>query len=93
LFGNLSLWGYRYSGNKWKFLNLIRKKGEIKKMAKVTIDHGKCDGAKCGECADVCSMEVLIIDGKKIAIRNVEECSLCEICTDVCPNGAIELGE
>jgi NAD-dependent dihydropyrimidine dehydrogenase PreA subunit len=60
-------------------------------MAKVMIDHGKCDGAECGECADVCSMEVLIIDGEKVEVQHPEECSLCEICTDVCPNGAIEL--
>jgi NAD-dependent dihydropyrimidine dehydrogenase PreA subunit len=63
------------------------------KMAKVAIDYEKCDGAECGECADVCSMEVLIIDGEKIVIQNAEECSLCEICTDVCPNGAIKLDE
>jgi NAD-dependent dihydropyrimidine dehydrogenase PreA subunit len=62
-------------------------------MAKVTINHGKCDGSECGECADVCSMEVLVIDGEKIAIQRPEECSLCEVCTDVCPNGAIELSE
>jgi len=64
-----------------------------KKMANVTIDHGKCDGLECGECADVCSMEVIIIDGEKITIQNAEECSLCEICRDICPNGAIKLSE
>ncbi len=62
-------------------------------MAKVTIHQGKCDGADCGECVDVCSMEVLILDGEIITVQRPEECSLCEICTDVCPNGAIELEE
>ena len=62
-------------------------------MVKVKIDPGKCDGSECGECADVCSMEVLVLDGNKIEIQRPEECSLCEVCTDVCPNEAIELEE
>lgn len=60
-------------------------------MPNITIDYDKCEGAECGECAEVCSMEILVIDGEKIAIKNQEECSLCEICTDVCPNEAINL--
>ena len=62
-------------------------------MANVLIDYGKCDGIDCGECADVCSMEILKLDGGKIIIENPGECSLCETCTDICPNGAIELEE
>lgn len=60
-------------------------------MAKVIIDYEKCDGADCGECADVCSMEVLVLEGDKIEIKCQDECSLCEVCTDVCPNDAIKL--
>ena len=62
-------------------------------MVKITIIDKKCDGAECAECADVCSMEILIIDGEKITIKTPDECSLCEICTDVCPNEAIILEE
>ncbi len=43
------------------------------------------------KCADACPMEVLIIDGDKLIIQNTEECSLCEVCVDVCPNEAVEL--
>ena len=39
-------------------------------MAKVTIDYDKCDGADCAECADVCPMEVLVLEGEKIEIVN-----------------------
>ena len=60
-------------------------------MVKIVIDYEKCEGADCGECADVCPMEVLIIDGEKIIIQNKEERSLCEVCMDVCPNEAVEV--
>jgi len=62
-------------------------------MAKVKLDYEKCDGLECGECVDVCSMEVLVLEGEKIVIKCEDECSLCEICTDVCPNDAITLEE
>ncbi len=62
-------------------------------MVEIKIDHDKCEGANCAECVDVCPMEVLIIDGEKIAIRNTDECSLCEVCMDVCPNGAVKVEE
>ena len=60
-------------------------------MVEITIDYNKCDGVECGECADVCPMEVLIIEGDKVVIINKEECSLCEVCMDVCPNESIEI--
>ncbi|AXV38305.1 MAG: 4Fe-4S dicluster domain-containing protein [Methanobacteriaceae archaeon] len=60
-------------------------------MVKIVIDHENCDGADCGECVDVCPMEVLVIEGDKIVIQNIEECSLCEVCMDVCPNEAVEV--
>ena len=62
-------------------------------MVTIKIVDEKCDGAECGECAEVCSMEILMIDGEKIGIKNPYECSLCEVCTDVCPNEAIILTE
>lgn len=60
-------------------------------MTKIIIDYEKCEGVECGECAEVCSMEVLTIDEDIIIVKNPEGCSLCEVCTDVCPNEAIKL--
>jgi len=60
-------------------------------MAKVTVDHDKCDGGDCGECADVCPMEVLVLKGDEIVIQNPEDCSLCEVCMDVCPQECINI--
>ena len=62
-------------------------------MVEITINYEKCEGANCAECADVCPMEVLIIDGDKIAVRNKDECSYCEVCMDVCPNDAVTVEE
>lgn len=62
-------------------------------MAKVNVDYKKCEGSECGECADVCPMEVLIIEGDEIKIQFQEECNLCEVCMDVCPNDAINIEE
>jgi len=38
-------------------------------------------------------MEILIIDGDKIKVQNVEECNECEVCVDVCPTACIEVKE
>jgi NAD-dependent dihydropyrimidine dehydrogenase PreA subunit len=60
-------------------------------MVNIEIDYDKCDGVDCGECVDVCPMEVLVIEGDKVAIQNPEECSLCEVCMDVCPNECLNV--
>ena len=62
-------------------------------MVKITLDYEKCEGADCAECVDVCPIEVLIIDGVNIVIRDVDECILCEVCMGVCPNGAVKVEE
>ncbi|MCZ3366559.1 MULTISPECIES: 4Fe-4S binding protein [Methanobacterium] len=62
-------------------------------MVKITVDYDKCEGAECGECADVCPMEVLVIEEDTLVIKNKGECSLCEVCMDVCPDEAIKVEE
>ena len=60
-------------------------------MSKITIDYSKCRGDDCAECADVCPMEVLVLEGDKIAIVDPDECSYCEVCMDVCPNECVKI--
>ena len=62
---------------------------EAKKMADITIDTNKCDD--CGDCADVCPMEVLILKDGKLIINEPDECSYCETCVDLCPNECITI--
>ncbi len=60
-------------------------------MAKITIDESKCDN--CGDCSDVCPMEVLILEDGKITINDPDECSYCETCVDMCPNECITIDD
>lgn len=36
---------------------------------------------------------IITINGEQINIQNTDQCSLCEVCMDVCPNGAIKIKE
>ena len=35
-------------------------------MSTVIIDASKCENAECGECVDMCPMEIFSLDGDKI---------------------------
>ena len=61
-------------------------------MVKIIIDHDNCDGQdECGDCVDLCTMEVLAwVDGKVEAV-DIDECSLCETCVDLCPKECVKL--
>ena len=55
------------------------------------VDSDKCVG--CGECVDVCPVDVYELqDGKSNAV-NGEECLGCESCVEVCEHGAITIDE
>jgi NAD-dependent dihydropyrimidine dehydrogenase PreA subunit len=57
----------------------------------VTVGTDKCSG--CGECVDVCPVEVYELqDGKSVAV-NEEECLGCESCVEVCETNALTVEE
>ena len=61
---------------------------------KVGIDFGSCVGVeKCGECIKVCPVNIFEAEGKDTTIveSNEDECTLCELCTQVCKPGAITI--
>lgn len=57
----------------------------------VSVDPDKCTA--CGECVDVCPVEVYEIqDGKSVPVRE-DECLGCQSCVEVCESNAIIVEE
>lgn len=57
----------------------------------VTVDEDKCIG--CGECVDVCPVEVYELQDEKSKVVNEDECLGCESCIEVCSEDAIVVEE
>ncbi len=60
-------------------------------MYEITVDQEKCIG--CGECVDVCPVEVYELQNEKAVPVNAEECVGCESCIEVCEQDAITVKE
>jgi len=60
-------------------------------MYSVNVDEEKCVG--CGECVDVCPVEVFELKDEKSVPVNTEECLGCESCIEVCKEEAITVEE
>ena len=50
-----------------------------------------CTG--CGECVDICPVDVYEIQGEKSVTVNADECIGCESCIEVCEQEAITVTE
>ncbi len=53
------------------------------------IDEDKCD--MCGECIDICPVDILEEDGDTIKITDIEGCKICHSCQEICSKDAIEV--
>jgi NAD-dependent dihydropyrimidine dehydrogenase PreA subunit len=60
-------------------------------MYEVIVDNDKCIG--CGECVDICPVEVYELRDEKSVPVNAEECVGCESCIEVCEQDAITVRE
>ncbi|MFO8090730.1 MAG: 4Fe-4S binding protein [Desulfatiglandaceae bacterium] len=58
---------------------------------KPEVDEEKCVG--CGECVDVCPVDVYELQDEKSVPVNAEECIGCESCVEVCEHDAITVTE
>ena len=58
------------------------------------IDRERClDGEYCGKCVNVCPVDVFGVEaGRLITVpENEDECTLCDLCLQACPEGAIQV--
>ena len=58
------------------------------------IDRIRCsDGAACTRCVDVCPVDVFRLEEGKLMTDpdSEDECTLCELCVQSCPRGALRL--
>ena len=60
-------------------------------MWNVEVNAEKCVG--CGECVDVCPVEVFELQDEKSVPVYAEECLGCESCIEVCEEEAITVEE
>ena len=60
-------------------------------MYEIIVDTEKCIG--CGECVDVCPVEVFELQDEKSVPVKAKECLGCESCIEVCEEGAITMEE
>lgn len=55
------------------------------------VNAEKCIG--CGECVDICPVEVYELQDEKSVPVKAEECVGCESCIEACEHGAITVTE
>ncbi len=58
------------------------------------IDHTTCQVASgCDLCARLCPVEAFRVEGGQVTLiyDNEDECTLCNLCVDQCPEDAIEV--
>lgn len=71
-------------------IGALKERGD-REMYKVEVDQEKCIG--CGECVDVCPVDVYEMQDEKSVPVNAEECIGCESCIEVCEQDAITVTE
>ena len=72
-------------------IDLIQNLEEMTMSWNVPVDADKCVG--CGECVDVCPVEVYEMTDGKSSPAHAEECLGCESCVEVCEHDAINVEE
>ena len=60
-------------------------------MYRITINSEKCVG--CGECVDICPVEVYELQDEKSVAVIEEDCMGCDSCVEVCEEDAIKIEE
>ncbi len=59
----------------------------LRDAATIKLDGDKCTG--CGACLEVCPHEVLVMNSRRVHIRNRDACMECGACSRNCPFNAV----
>lgn len=64
-----------------------------KYVPSITINSSICKGPQCSKCAEICPKGVLAFNGETLVVKEGKllECSLCKLCENACPSGAIKV--
>lgn len=57
----------------------------------IQIDYMKCDDCESYTCVDCCAMAVFNLQENRPIIVDLDSCTKCGICADLCPQNAIEI--
>jgi len=63
-------------------------------FVRVEIDSNRCnEPASCARCVKICPVDVFVIrDGRLATVYdNEDECTLCYLCQEQCPQGALRV--
>ncbi|MCX9010514.1 MAG: DNA-directed RNA polymerase subunit D [Candidatus Methanoperedens sp.] len=60
-----------------------------KNMPAITV--GECD--QCGECIKACPRDILELNGNKVEVVDIIDCSICRLCEEACDMNAIKVSE
>ena len=62
-------------------------------LMEIKIEFVKCDNCKSYTCVDCCAMAVFSLQENRPTIVDLDSCTQCGICADLCPQNAIEIKE
>ncbi len=63
-------------------------------LIRLEVDETNCpDPAECARCVAVCPVDIFQIEAGHLVTDpwNEDECTLCMLCLETCPEGAIRL--
>ncbi len=58
---------------------------------KIKTDYRKCENCLTYTCVDCCAKAVYELKENKPIVVDLDSCTLCEICVELCPHKAITL--
>jgi DNA-directed RNA polymerase subunit D len=64
-----------------------------KYVPNILVNQGLCRGEECLKCVEACPKEVFAFQSGEIKVRSDKllDCTMCKLCENLCPSGAIKV--